>query len=749
MKKFHGTVTLAILDEDNSQRVIFRIFPLSNKDGFIFDNRKVSYPDFGSLRIIPDKREQSSFKERMRDMGKLCCVQLLADGKELTKIRQNRNYDPNKGEYNQYAIYSDVVCGFEHEAVFEVFQENDDYTQALTEYVLIQRGMMLYGPLHKAEQPVWETIKPFGNEKYLLHTVNTNEGEQRTYYWNPEAVVTWRQRKKAMRKKDMPAETVPAEAIEEEAPAKEQAQEPEHTADTSPQTPDSIPIGSKLTLLDEDRSHDEHISELNKPLSIQANLLASSEKPIKEEASSEIPFFHGTPMAESQKPIVNSTAKDTKVHFVVEKQLKEHHASKTTAHSTHTAIADPIENLRAALTDVWHQPALHQDLLRIVEENREIAKAILKSAFFDQEAQTAYSAAKAEMNEIEGQRISLLVELDKVKTDYQKMKEKILSEISGSKKQEIARLEAQLQMLKSEKETLEGILAVFADETQKEAAARLFASASMSVASNGSDITITPTVGYQIDKWEVVENTRVSLNEQGFLCKQDCVMELLVLLSLHDEICLLADTIWEAELYIKNVLQSLGLMNVTAWPSVFGTIRVLNILPENDLRTPTVEVIKNNRMPIRAFGHKAIRLVEINKMEEITGIPILKIPPFCKDHGKSNLHENGKPISIQTLNAFSENAPLIYKDGEALLDIKEKQMRDLDIELTDEALHLMRVYTRITAPQVVGGLMEAADAAVIAWLLATLVKQRISREKVMALIGDLPRSMQLFNSVID
>jgi len=104
MKKLDGTVTLSILDEDNSQRVIFRIIPLCTKEGMIFQNRKASYPDFGSLRIIPDKREQSSFKDRMREMGNLCCVQLINDGKELTKIRQNRKYDPKQDECNQYAI---------------------------------------------------------------------------------------------------------------------------------------------------------------------------------------------------------------------------------------------------------------------------------------------------------------------------------------------------------------------------------------------------------------------------------------------------------------------------------------------------------------------------------------------------------------------------------------------------------------------------------------------------------------------
>ena len=192
MKKLNGTVTLSLLDEDNSQRVIFRIIPLCTKDGLIFQNRKASYPDFGSLRIIPDKREQSSFKERMRAIGTLCCVQLLTDGKDLTKVRQNRNYDPNQGECNQYAIYSDVICGFEEKRRFsKCFRRPMIFPQALTTSVLLQRGKVLFGPVEKTQEAQWDTLKPFGNEKYLLHVVEDDTGGARTFYWNPEAIITW------------------------------------------------------------------------------------------------------------------------------------------------------------------------------------------------------------------------------------------------------------------------------------------------------------------------------------------------------------------------------------------------------------------------------------------------------------------------------------------------------------------------------------------------------------------------------
>ena len=101
MKDINGTVTLAYVEEDNKQRVIFRVIPLCTREGVAFHDAAEDFPDEGSLRFVPDKREQSTFKERMRDISGLCAIHLVNDGaKELIKVRQNRNYSPEAGERN-------------------------------------------------------------------------------------------------------------------------------------------------------------------------------------------------------------------------------------------------------------------------------------------------------------------------------------------------------------------------------------------------------------------------------------------------------------------------------------------------------------------------------------------------------------------------------------------------------------------------------------------------------------------------
>ena len=160
MKEINGTITLAYVEEDNRQRVIFRVIPLCTREGNVFHGGADDFPDEGSLRIVPDKREQSTFKERMREAGGLCAIQLASEGKELMKVRQNRNYAPDEGERNQYAIYSDVICELAEDGCFEVVEPGTDASQALTAKVLLHKDKMLYGPVEKEccirwKRPPW------------------------------------------------------------------------------------------------------------------------------------------------------------------------------------------------------------------------------------------------------------------------------------------------------------------------------------------------------------------------------------------------------------------------------------------------------------------------------------------------------------------------------------------------------------------------------------------------------------------
>ena len=73
---FAGRIVLSFLEEDNIQRAYFRIRPLLMQEGALKQQDIDALPDEGYLRIVPDKNEQHTFKDRMRELGSLCVLDL-------------------------------------------------------------------------------------------------------------------------------------------------------------------------------------------------------------------------------------------------------------------------------------------------------------------------------------------------------------------------------------------------------------------------------------------------------------------------------------------------------------------------------------------------------------------------------------------------------------------------------------------------------------------------------------------------
>ena len=74
---FSGKIVLSFIEEDNVQRAYFRIRPLLTGEGALTKQDIDALPDDGYLRIVPDKNEQHTFKDRMRSLGYLCVLDLI------------------------------------------------------------------------------------------------------------------------------------------------------------------------------------------------------------------------------------------------------------------------------------------------------------------------------------------------------------------------------------------------------------------------------------------------------------------------------------------------------------------------------------------------------------------------------------------------------------------------------------------------------------------------------------------------
>ncbi|MDD3109346.1 MAG: hypothetical protein PHH32_01720, partial [Eubacteriales bacterium] len=86
-----GQRVLAYLQEDNTHRVLFRVRPLLSSQGLLAAEDIDAFRDQGFLRIAPDRQEQHTFKERMRELGPLCVLDLQGTAPAQGKVRPNRN----------------------------------------------------------------------------------------------------------------------------------------------------------------------------------------------------------------------------------------------------------------------------------------------------------------------------------------------------------------------------------------------------------------------------------------------------------------------------------------------------------------------------------------------------------------------------------------------------------------------------------------------------------------------------------
>ena len=137
------------LEEDNIQKAYFRVRPLLTLEGDVRSEAEALWPNEGCLRIVPDRNEQHTFKVRMRTLGSFCVVDLRGQPADAGKIRTNKNFRPDKGEVNQYILYSDTVYALPEHTFYEIVEGTAEgfaeaVKKAVTPLFYIREGDTLY-----------------------------------------------------------------------------------------------------------------------------------------------------------------------------------------------------------------------------------------------------------------------------------------------------------------------------------------------------------------------------------------------------------------------------------------------------------------------------------------------------------------------------------------------------------------------------------------------------------------------------
>ena len=788
MKDINGTVTLAYVEEDNKQRVIFRVIPLCTREGVSFHDASEDFPDEGSLRIVPDKREQSTFKERMRDISGLCAIHLVNDGaKELIKVRQNRNYAPDAGEKNKLAIYSDVVCEFAEDGCFEVVQPGQDASGALTRKVIIQKDKVLYGPVLKEEAASvsLDSLHPFGNDRFLLQNIQNDLLGSRTIYWDPEAIINWRQRRNAMRRKERAEEkaeldaamlTASAPAVEETQPdtkpqqtvVREKTVEPRKRAEKNEkaekkETPDktektekdrvtentALPIGTKLDILDQQLTFDQQISRLDQGIGSTANRLTMDETPSEEEEPEIISHFNGTPLVPSAKPITKSAARPESMHHVVEQQLFQNNEGEN--RSIYRMVENPIDSLNRCLDYVWQNADMRSQAIEKLSENETFMRDMLQ-IFRRRGLNTqASAAAQEQLAEIEAERLSLLMQLDSAKQNAKQYREEAIASLSQ-------KLRAESEKLKNEIQALEKTKKKLTDETQalSQQNARQtidFFSQNMQCMSGAGEerIMLSPVIGCHYEASELAEKLRVHMNESGYGINEDDAMGLLIYFSVNDTLCLCAATEADAARFAQVMLESFGLQSVSGTILPESYVEVVSILPEDGQRTPTVTIQSLGTESMSIYGHKTLYLATSHQIENystagLPAHPIVHVPTAIKRaFGRVEDFQAVQPASLSSfMDIRSDTHPMLSEADKWFAELKARIEKE-EFAVPRATLIDMRRFIEVATRKVRGGFLAAADSAVCHWLVPAIRLGQIKPEHFASIVAGLPRAMRLLH----
>lgn len=788
MKDINGTVTLAYVEEDNKQRVIFRVVPLCTREGVSFHDASEDFPDEGSLRIVPDKREQSTFKERMRDISGLCAIHLVNDGaKELIKVRQNRNYAPDAGEKNKLAIYSDVVCEFAEDGCFEVVQPGQDASGALTRKVIIQKDKVLYGPVLKEEAASvsLDSLHPFGNDRFLLQNIQNDLLGSRMIYWDPEAIINWRQRRNAMRRKERAEEkaeldaamlTASAPAVEETQPdtkpqqtvVREKTVEPRKRAEKNEkaekkETPDktektekdrvtentALPIGTKLDILDQQLTFDQQISRLDQGIGSTANRLTMDETPSEEEEPEIISHFNGTPLVPSSKPITKSAARPESMHHVVEQQLFQNNEGEN--RSIYRMVENPIDSLNRCLDYVWQNADMRSQAIEKLSENETFMRDMLQ-IFRRRGLNTqASAAAQEQLAEIEAERLSLLMQLDTAKQNAKQYREEAIASLSQ-------KLRAESEKLKNEIQALEKTKKKLTDETQalSQQNARQtidFFSQNMQCMSGAGEerIMLSPVIGCHYEASELAEKLRVHMNESGYGINEDDAMGLLIYFSVNDTLCLCAATEADAARFAQVMLESFGLQSVSGTILPESYVEVVSILPEDGQRTPTVTIQSLGTESMSIYGHKTLYLATSHQIENystagLPAHPIVHVPTAIKRaFGRVEDFQAVQPASLSSfMDIRSDTHPMLSEADKWFAELKARIEKE-EFAVPRATLIDMRRFIEVATRKVRGGFLAAADSAVCHWLVPAIRLGQIKPEHFASIVAGLPRAMRLLH----
>ncbi len=714
------------IEEDNIQRAYFRVRPLMTISGDVQEEAQRLWPDDGCLRIVPDRNEQHTFKDRMRTLGGYCVMNLLGIPADANKIRTNKNYKPDKGEKNQFILYSDTVQSLPEHTFFEVIEAKaEDFAsvaeKAVTPLFYIREDDTLYGPVRKAEPAKPETAQEAAG---VLYPLTCPDGSERVLLCIENKIA----------------------ATEEAKPAEQPAAKEE-----------ALPIGKPLQILDQNKNFEETLQSLDQPLSKGANLLhQDAEKSIEasapkapEKPLSGTPLFHASMRTSVPQP-------KNKLQEVVSAQWRVARNEPPTAplpagakmHQVENPVEVACERMRAA----WQVPEAQNQLIDFLLSLDGMRAKLEPRLTALPENTPLQKVLQSRLEDMEAERLSVLLQLDKAKADLDAYRRSVIDGLSSKAKAEATQLEAakaeyeaSIDGLKKQQAALiaqRDELTRRIDELQRTdlpaALAKALADAQIAAPVNGIPLHLSPVSGETAPAAELIRRVLDAFAASGMTISRNTAIALLALLGICPRIGLATTSAAAASTMVRNVAVRMGWENsfahqvtpeqkpVLAPQSADSTAAVL--LTSLAAYAPLDRITK-------VFLARNAQNLTRNPAYEAHSWPIISLPALNTIPQLSG--EGRAPVSQAALKEFTSASAAAPAEIDQVLAPVFK----LCAPLSGAAMQELYAFVGACTAHMEGGLAAACDWAILLWLIPGLERTAKTLAALKPLLGEYPLSL--------
>ena len=709
---FQGKAILVYLEEDNVARAYFRVQPLMTQDGPL-GPMAGEYPDEGFLRIVPDKNEQHTFKERMRTLSGLCLVDLRYFPSDANKIRTNKNYSPSRGETNQYIVYSDAVRPLPDDLLYQVVSEAN-IKSAVTPYVYVRNGANIQGPFRRDNGEAKEKAVQLPPDSSEIHTVNVN-GQELLIYW-PRAV----EAPEAAEPAQVQEQPVSQPPVQETAPVSP-APALEPPAETAPQ-----------------QNAYEQIQSLNEQLSENANRLNDTAPSLSMDFVQDQPArpLTGTKLYQTPQRQVNPRRAHNALMEAVENQryasrfeTSRYEAPGATIpqNTELKEVHNPIEVLKRAIQGMSHSP---EDLRQAADVilSQSGMRIMLSKALAQETNDLTLAAMHTQLQELEAERLMTLMQLDDAKKNLSEAHEAALGKLNMAEQKKLDQLHIAQQTAQNALNDLNKAIAPLEKKRQD----ALLALENMKNAQDQR--LISAACGQNVSREELISRVETALKTAGFIMEEGdalCLLTALALTKENFEIC--SDTQADAQVALAALALALGAPLVESdWDEKLVVMPGGNspvLVEYNGVRHPLVWQVSIDSVSDRESG-------------DTWHFPYASVPIQVNGEALPGCVEKYAPVTKEcVMQAFIKDIDL-SDEAKAVVASLRKNLKAAGAPLPVAAVDMICRFVSATQNELNGGVAEAIDRASCLYIIPHLFEYAVELDAVKELFAAMPRTLK-------